>query len=145
MKKKMIYLFFISALLPLRGQVQTPSDFWNSQSDGEKVAFINGAYAAISTLKNHHQLEVKKQYMHNDNWVEPYYIRRFYDIADEYRSNEVGYNLKIIAMHMDAFYTNSDNSRIPVIESLRIVSLIQDGDRDRANLRLLKAQRKHNK
>ena len=83
--------------------------------------------------------------MHNDNWVEPYYIRRFYDIADEYRSNEVGYNLKIIAMHMDAFYTNSDNSRIPVMESLRIVSLIQDGERDRANLRLLKAQRKHNK
>ena len=83
--------------------------------------------------------------MHNNNWVEPYYIQRFYDITDEYRSNEVGYNLKIIAMHMDAFYTNSDNSRIPVMESLRIVSLIQDGERDRANLRLLKAQRKHNK
>ena len=57
----------------------------------------------------------------------------------------MGYNLKIIAMHMDAFYTNFDNSRIPVMESLRIVSLIQDGERDSANLRLLKAQRKHNK
>jgi len=144
MKKKIIYLFIISVSLSLQGKIQSPSDFWNSQSDEEKVAFINGAYATISTLKNHHQLEVKKQYMHNDNWIEPYYIRRFYEITDEYRSNEVGYNLKIIAMHMDAFYTNSDNLMIPVLESLRIVSLIQDGERDKANLRLLKAQRKYN-
>ena len=144
MKKKIIYLFFISVSMSFQGKFQSPSNFWNSQSDEEKVAFINGAYATISTLKNHHQLEVKKQYMHNDNWIEPYYIRRFYEIIDEYRSNEVGYNLKIIAMHMDAFYTNSDNLMIPVLESLRIVSLIQDGERDKANLRLLKAQRKYN-
>ncbi|MEE2765713.1 MAG: hypothetical protein VX600_04390 [Candidatus Neomarinimicrobiota bacterium] len=144
MKKKIIYLFIISVSLSFQGKIQSPSDFWNSQSDEEKVAFINGAYATISTLKNHHQLEVKKQYMHNDNWIEPYYIRRFYEITDEYRSNEVGYNLKIIAMHMDAFYTNSDNLMIPVLESLRIVSLIQDGERDKANLRLIKAQRKYN-
>ena len=45
---------------------------------------------------------------------------------------------------MDAFYSNSDNIKIPVMESLRIVSLIQDGERDKANLRLLKAQRKYN-
>ena len=144
MKKRIIYLFFISVSMSFQGKFQSPSNFWNSQSDEEKVAFINGAYATISTLKNHHQLEVKKQYMHNDNWIEPYYIRRFYEITDEYRSNEVGYNLKIIAMHMDAFYTNSDNLMIPVLESLRIVSLIQDGERDKANLRLLKAQRKYN-
>ena len=144
MKKKIIYLFFISVSMSFQGKFQSPSNFWNSQSDEEKVAFINGVYATISTLKNHHELEVKKQYMHNDNWIEPYYIRRFYEITDEYRSNEVGYNLKIIAMHMHAFYTNSDNLMIPVLESLRIVSLIQDGERDKANLRLLKAQRKYN-
>jgi len=144
MKKKTIYLFFFAFLLPLQGQAQLPAEFWDSQSDKEKIAFINGAYAAISILKNHHQTEVKKQFMHNENWVEPYYIQRFYDLADEYISDEVGYNLKIIAMHMDAFYTNSDNLRIPVMESLRIVSLIQDGNRDKANLRLLKAQRKYN-
>jgi hypothetical protein len=44
---------------------------------------------------------------------------------------------------MDAFYVNSDNYNIPVMEALRIVSLMQDGERKKANLRLLKAQRKY--
>ena len=122
----------------------SPADFWQSYSQEEKISFINGAYGAIAKLKAHHKSEVYKQYMHDDNWVEPYYIERFYDIADEYRSEEVGYNLKIIALHLDAFYTNSDNLNIPVLESLRIVSLVQDGEQKTANTRLLRAQQRHN-
>jgi hypothetical protein len=82
--------------------------------------------------------------MHNDNWVEPYYIERYYDIIDEYLSVEVGYNIEIISMHLDAFYTNSDNTNIPVLEALRIVSLHQDGERKTANSRLLRSQQKYN-
>ena len=85
-----------------------------------------------------------KAYNYDDNWIEPYYIERFYQIADEYRSEEVGYNLKIIALHMDAFYTNSDNYNIPVLEALRVVSLVQDGDKKTANRRLLRLQQKYN-
>ena len=88
--------------------------------------------------------EVKKQFIYDDNWIEPYYIERFYEIADEYRSEEVGYNLKIIALHMDAFYTNSDNYNIPVLEALRVVSLVQDGDKKTANVRLLRLQQRYN-
>jgi len=119
-----------------------PSDFWNSYSQEEKIAFINGVYGTIEKMKAHHKAEVKKQFIHDKNWVEPYYIERFYELADEYRSVEVGYNLKIIALHMDAFYTNSDNYKIPLLEAVRIVSLMQDGDRKTANLRLLRAQQK---
>jgi hypothetical protein len=57
----------------------------------------------------------------------------------------VGYNLKIIALHMDAFYTNSDNLNIPLFEALRVVSLVQDGEQKTANLRLLRSQYKYNK
>ena len=60
-------------------------------------------------------------------------------------SEEVGYNINIIAMHMDAFYSNSDNYNIPVLEALRVVSLIQDGQKKTANLRLLRAQKKYEK
>jgi len=81
--------------------------------------------------------------LHDDNWVEPYYIERYYDIIDEYLSKEVGYNLGIISMHIDALYSNSDNLNIPVLEALRIVSLIQDGENKTANLRLLKSQQKY--
>ena len=129
----------------LMAQNPTPADFWKGYSQEEKIAFINGAYGAIAKLKAHHKAEVRKQFIHDDNWVEPYYIERFYDIADEYLSEEVGYNLIILAMHMDAFYTNSDNLKIPVLEALRVVSLIQDGDQKKANVRLLRAQQKNNK
>ena len=81
--------------------------------------------------------------MHDDNWREPYFIERFYDIIDEYIAKEVGYNLEIIVMHLDAFYTNSDNINIPILEALRIVALIQDGEKKTANTRLLKSQQKY--
>ncbi len=120
-----------------------PAEFWNNYNQLEKIAFINGAYGAIAKLKAHHKAEVRKQYLHDDNWIEPYYIERYYDIADEYLSEGVGYNIQIISMHIDAFYTNSDNLYIPVFEALRVVSLMQDGERKKANTRLLRAQQKY--
>lgn len=142
MKNIPLVIMFIVTLLI--GQGAAPSEFWKSYSQEEKIAFINGAYGTVSKLKAHHKSEVRKQYMHDDNWVEPYYIERFYQIADEYLANEIGYNLKIVALHIDAFYSNSDNVNIPVMEALRIVSLMQDGENKTANSRLLRAQQKHN-
>tara|TARA_Y100000813_G_C23961387_1_gene257440 strand:+ start:188 stop:616 length:429 start_codon:yes stop_codon:yes gene_type:complete len=141
--KKVILLWF-AILVTTYGQNSAPAEFWIGYSQEEKIAFINGAYGTVAKLKSHHKAEVRKQYMHDDNWVEPYYIERFYQIADEYLANEIGYNLKIIALHMDAFYSNSDNLNIPVMEALRIVSLMQDGENRTANTRLLRAQQKHN-
>ena len=141
--RKGIFIYLVFQFLFSQPK-SSPADFWNSYSQEEKVAFINGAYGAISKLKSHHKSEVKKQYIHDDNWVEPYYIERFYSIADEYLAQEIGYNIKIIALHIDAFYTNSDNLFIPTLEALRIVSLMQDGENGAANLRLLRAQRKYN-
>ena len=66
------------------------------------------------------------------------------EIADEYLANSVGYDLVIIASHIDAFYSNSDNYNIPILEALRIVSLVQDGEQKKANIRLLRAQQKNN-
>ena len=138
---RFLAFLFMTILL---AQSSTPANFWNDYSQEEKIAFINGVYGAVAKMKSHHKAEVRKQYLHERNFVEPYYIERFYDIADEYSSEEVGYNLKIIALHMDAFYTNSDNLKIPIMEALRVVSLMQDGERKTANVRLLRGQRKYN-
>ncbi|MBL50451.1 MAG: hypothetical protein CMG57_00650 [Candidatus Marinimicrobia bacterium] len=140
MKYQILIIFILTSIF---AQESTPAEFWSSYSQEEKIAFINGTYGAIAKLKAHHQAELRKQFLHEENFVEPYYIERFYDIADEYRSKEVGYNLKIIALHMDAFYTNSDNLNIPVLEALRVVSLMQDGEQRTANVRLLRAQQKY--
>ena len=137
------FLIWFLTLATIYGQNSTASEFWIGYTQKEKIAFINGVYGTVSKLKSHHKTEVKKQYMHDDNWVEPYYIERFYQISDEYLANEIGYNLKIIALHMDAFYSNSDNLNIPVMEALRIVSLMQDGENRTANTRLLRAQQKY--
>lgn len=122
---------------------QSPSSFWISLSNKEKISFINGAYSALSVLKKKHKDEVAKQYLHDKNWIQPYYIDRYYSIIDEYHSEQVGYDLKIIALHMDALYANSDNLNIPIMEAIKVVSLMQDGDREKANLRLLQLQRKY--
>ena len=141
MKSLIIITFFLNASFSQSESL--PAKFWSSYSLEEKIAFINGSYAAVAKLKAHHKSEVEKQYLHDDNWVEPYYIKRFYDIADEYIASEVGYNIRIIALHLDAFYSNSDNLSIPLMQALRIVSLIQDGENEKANSRLLRAQRKY--
>ena len=122
---------------------QSPSSFWISLSNKEKISFINGAYSALSVLKKKHKDEVAKQYLHDKNWIQPYYIDRYYSLIDEYHSEQVGYDLKIIALHMDALYANSDNLNIPIMEAIKVVSLMQDGDREKANLRLLQLQRKY--
>ena len=122
---------------------QSPSSFWISLSNKEKISFINGTYSALSVLKKKHKDEVAKQYLHDKNWIQPYYIDRYYSIIDEYYSEQVGYDLKIIALHVDALYANSDNLNIPIMEAIKVVSLMQDGDREKANLRLLQLQRKY--
>ena len=122
---------------------KSPSSFWISLSNKEKISFINGTYSALSVLKKKHKDEVAKQYLHDKNWIQPYYIDRYYSIIDEYHSEQVGYDLKIIAMHVDALYANSDNLNIPIMEAIKVVSLMQDGDREKANLRLLQLQRKY--
>ena len=122
---------------------QSPSSFWISLSNKEKISFINGTYSALSVLKKKHKDEVAKQYLHDKNWIQPYYIDRYYSLIDEYHSEQVGYDLKIIALHVDALYANSDNLNIPILEAIKVVSLMQDGDREKANLRLLQLQRKY--
>ena len=139
MKLGLLIFFIIKSLY---SQSKTsPADFWKDYSIYEKIAFINGAYGAIAKLKSHHKSEVKKQYIHDDNWVEPYYIERFYNIADEYIAEEVGYNIKVVALHIDAFYSNSDNTKIPLMQALRMYRYARR-EVEAANLRLLRAQQK---
>ena len=143
MKKVVVFFICLFCVHVLAASKILPYDFWSSLSKSEKLSFVNGAYGAISLLKKSHKDEVAKQYLHDKNWIQPYYIERFYDITDEYLSEEAGYNLSIIVMHMDALYANSENHKIPVLEAMRVVSLMQDGFRDKANLRLLQLQRKY--
>ena len=144
--RKILIIYLLICSMTLHSQSSSsnlPSEFWLDLTEPEKLSFVNGAYGAISLLKKSHRAEVAKQYLHDKNWIQPYYIERFYNIADEYVSEETGYNLSIIIMHMDALYANSDNQKIPVLEAMRVVSLMQDGLSDKANLRLLQLQRKY--
>ena len=143
MKLFLIISILVQVLFSQVELKQSPSSFWISLSNKEKISFINGTYSALSVLKKKHKDEVAKQYLHDKNWIQPYYIDRYYSIIDEYHSEQVGYDLKIIALHMDALYANSDNLNIPILEAIKVVSLMQDGDREKANLRLLQLQRKY--
>ena len=143
MKLFLIIFILVQILFSQPDNKKSPSSFWISLSNKEKISFINGTYSALSVLKKKHKDEVAKQYLHDKNWIQPYYIDRYYSIIDEYHSEQVGYDLKIIALHVDALYANSDNFNIPILEAIKVVSLMQDGDREKANLRLLQLQRKY--
>ena len=136
--KKIIPLLL---LITLTAEERTPADFWYGMKMEEKISFVNGVYAASSAIKAHHQRQVKEQYVRNDSWVRPYFIDRFYEIVDEHISKEVDGHLDIVVLAVDALYSNSDNANIPVMEAIRIVSMVQDGNDQKANLYLLKAQR----
>ena len=136
----LIIFLFLGSLV---AQIRTPAKYWKSLELSEKIAFINGVYSAGAKFKFHHKQEVKKQFNQDPNWVEPYYIERFYNIVDEHRSQEAGYEVDIVAKGLDAFYSNYDNTAIPLLEALRIVSLTQDGKTEKADLYLLKAQKRY--
>ena len=140
MKTQLLILILISLLGAQNG---APASFWSGYSQDEKIAFINGVYGAISKLKSHHRSEVRKQFHHETNWVEPYYIERFYEIIDEHRAKKAGYQVNLIAQALDAFYSNYDNTAIPLLEAVRIVSLAQDEETEKADLYLLKAQKRY--
>ena len=139
---KRIILFSFCFTLIL-GQKKSPASYWESLEMKEKVAFINGVYATGAQLKYHHKQEINKQYNQNPGWVEPYFVERFYEIINEHRSKKTGYDVSVIAKALDAFYSNYDNMQIPLLEALRIVSLAQDGKTEKADLYLLKAQKRY--
>ena len=139
-KRTILIVFLISLCL---GQNRTPAMYWESLDMKEKVSFINWVYASGAKIKYHHKQEVKKQYNQDPSWVEPYYIERFYEIIDEHRSKKAGYDVELIAKALDALYSNYDNTEIPLLEALRIVSLAQDEKTDKADLYLLKAQKRY--
>ena len=141
MNKKVIFLLFCFTII--FGQKKTPASYWESLVNNEKAAFINGVYATGAKLKYHHKQEINKQYNQNPSWVEPYFVDRFYEIIDEHRSRKAGYDVSVIAKALDAFYSNYDNIQIPLLEALRIVSLAQDGKTEKADLYLLKAQKRY--
>ena len=141
MNRKVVFLLFCFTII--FGQKKTPASYWESLVNNEKAAFINGVYATGAKLKYHHKQEINKQYNQNPSWVEPYFVERFYEIIDEHRSRKAGYDVSVIAKALNAFYSNYDNIQIPLLEALRIVSLAQDGKTEKADLYLLKAQKRY--
>ncbi len=138
-------LFFVLSLifsLCYNQENSTPSDYWESLTHGEKTAFVSGVFTATSRAKWHHQIELEKQYKGKSNWVPPYYIERYYEILDEHVPNENPTDLTFIVGQVDALYSNFDNHKIPLIEAIRIATVVEDGDRKKGNLLLLKAQQK---
>ena len=138
-KRIILFIFLISLVL---GQKRSPAKYWESLEFKEKVAFVNGVYAAGAKFKFHHKQEVKKQFNQDPNWVEPYYIERFYEIIDEHRAKKAGYQVNLIAQALDAFYSNYDNTAIPLLEAVRIVSLAQDEETEKADFILIKGTKK---
>ena len=51
--------YFLLLFTLLYGQSEAPVDYWTKLSQGEKVAFVNGAYGGAARMKMHHEREVQ--------------------------------------------------------------------------------------
>ena len=60
---------------------------------------------------------------------------------NEFYSHEAESDYKLLISSMDAFYSNPDNTHIPVMDALHIIMLHESGEQIRANELLLRKQR----
>ncbi len=60
---------------------------------------------------------------------------------NEFYSKRESEDYELFISLMDAFYSNPDNTHIPVMDALHIIMLHESGERTRANELLLRKQR----
>lgn len=115
---------------------------WTRWDEGRKIAYLAGFYAGLKAdgaifrqAERDHQL--RKSVERNPASVDRYKVER-----REYYARSLKYDFKMICQLLDVFYTDPDNLLIPVPETIRIITLREDGKRERADFLLMRERRK---
>lgn len=115
---------------------------WTRWEEGPKIAYLAGFYAGLKAdaaifgqAERDHPL--RKPTERNPASVERYKVER-----REYYARSLKYDFKMICKLLDVFYTDPDNLLIPVPEAIRIITLREDGNHERADFLLMRERRK---
>jgi len=141
LKEKILLLCLFCLIVSIFSRDTGDSDFWQSLDEEERVIFVKGVYTGLAEsqkILSEVAIQQKKQ---DPFWVPPFVFDYSMHRLKEYDTETIEDDYILIAKLLDAFYSNSDNAFINVMDALRILILHQTGEVRRANELLLLKQR----
>ena len=86
-------------------------------------------------------IEIDSKKMSDFTYTEPFYVNQMKSNILLYIPENYEQEIDQLVQHLDAFYADGDNLRIPVTVSIRIILARDNGDIDRADFWLKEARR----
>ena len=111
---------------------------WISMKKNEKLFFLEGFFVSQITLNKYLQDAIKYDSSGDPYWQKPFVLVMYEQNLKEFSSSKIGINTIKISDYLDAFYQDSKNIKIPIVEAIRIISLRADGNNERADWFILK-------
>ena len=111
---------------------------WISMKKNEKLLFLEGFFVSQITLNKYLQDAVKYDSSGDPYWQKPFVLVMYEQNLKEFSSSKIGIDTIKISDYLDAFYQDSQNMKIPLVEAIRIISLRADGNIERADWFTLK-------
>ena len=111
---------------------------WISMKKNEKLFFLEGFFVSQITLNKYLQDAIKYDSSGDPYWQKPFVLVMYEQNLKEFSSSKIGTNTTKISDYLDAFYQDSQNIKIPIVEAIRIISLRADGNNERADWFILK-------
>ena len=110
-------------------------------SNCEKDSFLKGFYSSQLALNNHLKNAIQYDSAGDPYWKKPFVLVMYEQYMKEFTSVKMGINIVELGGRLDAFYGDSDNKIIAVMEAIRIICLRADGNIDRADWFVLQSRR----
>lgn len=124
-----------------QAQPGSDSEYWSALTSDQKVIFIKGIYTGVARSLQIMSEEGDRQKKRNPYWAQPFVHENSIERLNEFYSQRESEDYELFISLMDAFYSNPDNTHIPVMDALHIIMLHESGERTRANEILLRKQR----
>ena len=141
MIKRIITLLFLCGFVFSGINNDINGNVWANWSNGEKDSFLKGFYSSQLTLNNHLKNAIQYDSSGDPYWKKPFVLVMYEQNMKEFTSVKMGINIGELGGRLDAFYGDSDNKIIAVIEAIRIICLRADGDIERADWFVLQSRR----
>jgi hypothetical protein len=125
----------------MQAQPGSDSVYWSNLSEDQKVVLLQGIYTGVARSLQIMSEETNRQEKRDPYWAQPFVLENSIKRLNEFYTQEAESDYKLLLSLMDAFYSNPDNSHIPVMDALHIIMLHESGEQIRANKLLLRKQR----
>lgn len=115
---------------------------WTRWEESRKIAYLGGFYAGLKADAAIFGQAERDHPFRKSVERNPASVDRYKSERREFYARKLKYDFNMIRKLLDVFYTDPDNLLIPVPEAIRIITLREDGNSERADFLLLRERRK---